>query len=137
MGIVECIMDGREWRCIEWCGPHFRQSIVLVTNGATTDAKPISHIESLGHSVTTGAFAGISKNVFELATLNAADLVLVSRNTSGGAYNGQRGEQCYRLKVARTRAERVPNPSRPRSTRTNPLGSGTVKASRSTVLRVA
>ncbi|GAA5484757.1 hypothetical protein [Haloferula sargassicola] len=61
-------------------------SLVLVTGDAGRDADLVAHLESLGHTVTTGAYGAIDTNPSEVAALNSADLVIISRNTNSGDY---------------------------------------------------
>lgn len=67
------------------------QNVVLVTNSMdpTTGLDP-AYVNFLtnyrGYTVTTGVFDAIDTNATQLATLNAADLVIVSRNTTSGTY---------------------------------------------------
>ncbi|MBB5353172.1 hypothetical protein HNR46_003426 [Haloferula luteola] len=61
-------------------------SVVLVTQDTVRDADLITHLESLGHTVTTGAYSALPDNPGDVSTLEAADLVIVSRNTNSGDY---------------------------------------------------
>lgn len=69
-------------------------SIILVTNNAVTDASLISFLEDGGkNTVSTGAYDDISNDAPSLSALNAADLVLVSRNTNSGDYASSASEK--------------------------------------------
>ncbi len=61
-------------------------SIILVTQDEVRDADLVNHLTSLGHSVSTGSYATLDTNAGDVAALNAADLVMVSRNTNSGDY---------------------------------------------------
>ncbi len=61
-------------------------SVVVVTGDAVRDGDLVSHLQSLGHTVATGGYATIESNPADVATLNAADLVIVTRNTNSGNY---------------------------------------------------
>lgn len=62
---------------------------VLVTDDAAADAPLINHLENyMGHTVTsTGSFIDLQPGSAEVATLNAADMVIVSRTTGSGNYD--------------------------------------------------
>lgn len=61
-------------------------NIMLATQDAARDADLIAHLESLGHAVTTGSFSELDTTPADIATLNTADLVVVTRNTNSGDY---------------------------------------------------
>lgn len=61
-------------------------SIALVTQDAARDADLIAHLEAAGHTVSTGGYSALDTTPADIATLNSADLVLVSRNSNSGDY---------------------------------------------------
>jgi hypothetical protein len=62
-------------------------AIILVTNAPATEAPLIAHLTgTLGHTVTTGTYSALDTNATQVAELNAADLVIVSRNGNSGDY---------------------------------------------------
>lgn len=68
-------------------------SIVLVTNSTSTDAGLIDHLTTtLGHTVTTGSYTSLDTNATQVAQLNAADLVIMSRNGSSNDYANNAAE---------------------------------------------
>jgi hypothetical protein len=67
------------------------QNVVLVTNNTTAagDEGLINFLQNYrGYTVTTGLFNALDTTPADAATLNAADLVIVSRNTISGDYGG-------------------------------------------------
>lgn len=68
-------------------------SIILVTNAPATEAPLIEHLTgTLGHTVTTGTYSALDTNATQVAELNAADLVIISRNGNSGDYANNASE---------------------------------------------
>lgn len=62
-------------------------TVVLVTQDAARDAPLVDFLTNYrGYQMTVGAFSTLDSSPTDVATLNAADLVIVSRNTSSGSY---------------------------------------------------
>src|SRR5690606_11003120 len=61
--------------------------VVLVTQDATRDTPLVEFLENYrGYDMTVGAFASLDSTPGDVDTLNMADLIIVSRNTSSGNY---------------------------------------------------
>jgi hypothetical protein len=62
-------------------------NIILVTDfEGTTDVPFVNHLTNAGHSVTATNQRYRTLDTIKIAELNAADLVIISRNTNSGDY---------------------------------------------------
>lgn len=65
-------------------------SVIFITSNATDDTDLVNAITSAGHAVTTvnDSTYGDGAPVFDAAALNAADLIIFTRNSDSGSYDG-------------------------------------------------